>query len=87
MELLDETRMVKPYFNFENDILKMSYLNFDQNNLKMYVYGGDDLLIEKKLENDFAVHEGLDFTKSSRGLYKIVLIDDLEMFEYYVSVD
>ncbi len=87
VELLDETRMVKPYFNFENDIFKMSYLNFDQNKLKIYVYGGDDLLIEKKLENDFAVHEGLDFTKSSRGLYKIVIIDDLEMFEYYVSVD
>ena len=87
MTVLKESRTAKPYFYVDNNIFKMSYLNFDQNNLKLYVYGENDLLLEKKLSNDFAVHEGLDFSKTGSGMYRIVLVDDNNIFQHYVMID
>lgn len=87
MTVLKETKTAKPYFHFDNNIFKMSYLNFDQNNLKLYVYGDNDLLLEKNLSNDFAIHEGLDFSKTDRGMYRIVLVDDNNIFQHNVMID
>lgn len=87
MKVLEESKIAKPYFHFDNNVFKMSYLNFDKNDLKLFVYAGNDLLLEKKLDNNFAVHEGLDFSKTGKGAYRIVLVDEYNTFQHNVLID
>ena len=85
--VLDEKKFAKPYFTFDDNVFKMTYLNFSNDPLKMFVYGDKGLLKEKNLSKEFAVHEGLDFSKAERGAYRVIVEHGLEMFEYNVNVD
>ena len=62
-----------PYFDFKNNELKLSYLNFDQENLKLYFYKNDELVYESKLGRDFNITAGYDLSKLDKGNYKVVL--------------
>lgn len=87
LKILDEKKIAKPYFTFEDKVFKMTYLNFNSDAVKMYIYGEDGLLKEKKLGNEFAVHEGLDFSKAENGSYRVIVEHGLEMFEYDIVLD
>ncbi len=62
-----------PYFDFKNNELKVSYLNFDQENLKMYFYNNNGLVYESKLGRDFNITAGYDLSKLENGNYRVVL--------------
>lgn len=62
-----------PYFDFKNDELKLSYLNFDQENLKLYFYNNEGLVYETKLGRDFNITTGYDLSGLKSGNYKVVL--------------
>jgi hypothetical protein len=62
-----------PYFDYNNNVLKLSYLNFDRKNLKLYFYNDEGLVYETKLGNDFAVSSGYDLTKLEKGNYRVIL--------------
>lgn len=73
-----------PYFEFKNNILKLSYLNFDQKNLKLLIYDNEGLVYQSKIGNDFTVSSGYDLTKLARGNYRIVLSAYDEDFTYEI---
>ncbi len=73
-----------PYFSFENNELKLSYLNFEQQNLKLYIYGRNGLVYEKSLGRDFSIIKGLDLSKLEKGSYNIVLNTPGKEFSYNV---
>lgn len=87
LTVLDEKKVAKPYFALDDKVFKMTYLNFNNDALKMYVYGEEGLLKEKDLSNEFAVHEGLDFSKADRGSYRVILEHGLEMYQYDIVLD
>jgi hypothetical protein len=87
LTVLDEKKIAKPYFTFDDKVFKMSYLNFTNDALKMYVYDEDGLVKEKMLGKEFAVHEGLDFSKAERGSYRVIVEHGLEMFQYDIVLD
>lgn len=62
-----------PYFDFKNNELKVSYLNFDQENLKMYFYNNNGLVYESELGRDFNITAGYDLSKLENGNYRVVL--------------
>lgn len=62
-----------PYFNFENNELKFSYLNFEREDLKLLIYNNEGLVYEKNLGNEFSVTKGLDLSSLNEGSYFIVL--------------
>ena len=71
-----------PYFDYKNNVLKLSYLNFDRNNLKLYFYNDKGLVYETKLGNDFAVSSGYDLSKLEKGSYRVVLSSNTNEFSY-----
>lgn len=85
--VLDEKKIAEPYFAFENKVFKMTYLNFTDDDLKLYVYGEEGLLKEKKFSNQFAIHDGLDFSKTKNGSYRVILEHGQEMFQYDIVLD
>lgn len=62
-----------PYFSFKNDVLKFSYLNFDMENYKLYIYNDEGLVFQKKIGKDFAIQNAFDLSRLESGNYRVVL--------------
>jgi hypothetical protein len=74
VNVVEEKKMVDPVFVMDNKQLKLSYLNFAQENTKLIVYDRlRNSLYEKDLKSDFVTQHGLDFSKAPRGDYEVVL--------------
>lgn len=62
-----------PHYAFSNDILKLSYLNFDLENVKFKIYNNGEVVFENKLGKDFVVNAGYDLSKLEKGKYQVEL--------------
>ncbi|MDX8338188.1 hypothetical protein SLH46_03265 [Draconibacterium sp. IB214405] len=72
--VVGESKMrIDPYFAFTNDVLKLTYLNFDQENLNLIIYDKNGLVFESKLGKDFNVATGFDLSALAAGQYEVVL--------------
>lgn len=71
-----------PYFDFNNNELKLSYLNFDQENLRLYFYNNEGLVYESKLGRDFNITTGYDLSGLKNGNYRVVLSSYNNEFTY-----
>ena len=69
-----ESKMrLDPYFGFSDNVLKLTYLNFDQENLSLNIYDENGLVYASKLGQDFNIAKGFDLTALAAGKYEVVL--------------
>jgi hypothetical protein len=88
VNVVEEKKMVDPVFVMDNKQLKLSYLNFAQENTKLIVYDRNrNSLYEKDLKSDFVTQHGLDFSKAPRGDYEVVLSSGNSVHSYDVFID
>jgi hypothetical protein len=87
VSVLDERKVVQPFFVQDGDHVKMSYLNYPKEEMDIYVYDANELLHEHKLGNDFAVNKAIDMSELRPGDYTIILATDFESFEHNITVD
>lgn len=88
VNVLETKKMVDPVFVMNNKQLKMSYLNFAQENTKVFVYDRFlTTLYEKDLKSDFVTQHGIDFSKLPRGSYEVVLASGNAVHSYDVFID
>jgi hypothetical protein len=81
-----ENRMTfDPWFAFSNNELKISYLNFDQENLYLYLYNDNGLVYHNRLGRDFSITKGFNLSKLQTGNYKAVLSSDSNNFTFHLS--
>ena len=69
----DSKMTFDPFFNFDDNVLKFSYLNFDKENLNLSIYNNGDLVYRSKLGNEFAISSGYDLSKLGSGEYTVIL--------------
>lgn len=62
-----------PYFNFSDEVLKLSYLNFDSESFSLSIYNEEGVVYQTKLGNDFALTTGYDLSALSSGKYEVVM--------------
>jgi hypothetical protein len=74
-----------PWFAFSNNELKVSYLNFDQEKLYLYLYNDNGLVYHNRLGRDFSITKGYDLSKLEKGNYKAVLSSDTNEFTFHLS--
>jgi hypothetical protein len=86
IEILGERKVVEPHFTMDGNTWKMSYLNFPLEKMDLYVYDGNRLLYEKRIDPVFAVHEGLDLSELYPGNYQVVFATQSDSFEHEVTV-
>ena len=88
VKVVEERKMVDPVFVMDNKQLKLSYLNFQQENSKLIVYDRfRNSLYEKDLKSDFVTQHGIDFSKVPRGDYEVVLSSANSVHSYDVFID
>lgn len=64
---------IDPYFAFADNVLKLSYLNFDQESLTLNIYDDYGLVYQSGLGKDFNVASGYDLSALKSGKYEVVL--------------
>ncbi len=69
----DSKTSFDPYFAFTNDVLKLSYLNFDGENFTLNIYDKDGLVYNSTLGKEFNMVNGYDLSKLDKGNYDVVL--------------
>lgn len=74
-----------PVFSFQDNILRVSYLNYENKAVSFKIYEDNQELYSKTIDKDFIIHEGVNFAKLRHGNYSIVLSDDEENYNYTVN--
>lgn len=82
-----EKSNMEPYFAYKEGVLKLSYLNFSEENLSLNLYNNYDLVYSKNIGDKFNVNEGFDLSKLERGNYSVVLSTDNKSYTYNVNVE
>ena len=88
VEVLKQWKEIEPFFTMKDNKLELSYLNHAQEKLAFLVYDNytGELLYEKEVEPDFAVHFALDFSNLKNGKYDAVLLSNNNFYEYKVAI-
>lgn len=88
VKVVEAKKMVDPVFVMDNKQLKMSYLNFAQEDTRLIVYDRNrNSLYEKDLNSNFVTQHGIDFSKVPKGDYEVVLSSGNEVHSYDVFID
>lgn len=87
LNLVGEKKIVLPYFSFNNNELKMTYLNFSEEKASMIVYDvyGNELY-SKRFNNEFNIQHGINLARLPKGSYSVVFSTNDDSYNYSVSV-
>ncbi len=77
-----EKSLIEPYFAYKNGVLRVSYLNFPEENVSLNFYANNDLVYSKEIGTKFNVTEGYDLSKLDKGSYSVVLSTDSKSYSY-----
>ena len=77
-----EKSLSEPYFAFKDGVLKMSYLNFPEENVSLNFYTDNNLVYSKEIGKKFNVIEGFDLSKLEKGSYSVVLSTPSNSYSY-----
>ncbi|WP_319499913.1 hypothetical protein [uncultured Draconibacterium sp.] len=87
VEVVDVRKTVDPYFHQEGDQVKFTYLNYESENIILYVYDNNTLLEEVNLGKDFTIHKMVNLSDLNAGEYDIVLTNEYDIYEHSVVID
>ncbi|MCK3685313.1 hypothetical protein [Maribellus sp. YY47] len=74
-----------PYFAYDSQLLKVSYLNFDRENISMLIYNNGELVFRSNLGNDFTIQRAFDVSKMVNGNFDFVLARTDEPYSFNVT--
>lgn len=87
-EVLSVRKSIDPHFKLDEKMLKISFLNPQLEQVKLYVYDkSSNLLAESKLGRDFSINQAVNFSEVKYGKYDVVIANDLDAYTYEVSLD
>ncbi len=81
-----EKTILEPFFAYKDGVLKLSYLNFSEENMKLNFYNSDELVYTKNIGNKFNVNEGFNLSKLDKGKYSVVFSSDDKDYSYNVDI-
>lgn len=87
VEVMKKRKTADPYFSRKGHMVNVSYLNFEEEQIKLYVYDNNTLLEEVSLGEELAIHKAIDLSKLDRGQYDIVLANEYNVYEHNVVID
>lgn len=82
-----EKSILEPFFAYKDGVLKLSYLNYSEENLSLNFYDKNELVYSKELGKKFNVNEGFNLSKLEEGNYSVVLSTDDKNYSYLVNVE
>lgn len=81
-ELVEKTEAYTPYFEVNGDILKLSFLNRELNDVEFSLLGDNGCYFEKTLGKDFNITKGFDIASLYEGEYSVELKSGNDTYSY-----
>ena len=82
----EEKNLMEPYFTYKDGALKLSYLNFPEEDVNLNLYTNNDLVYSKSIGNKFNILEGYDLSKLEKGSYTVVVSSWSSLHSYDFEV-
>ena len=76
------TEPVSPFVEVKDDVLKISLLNHNLNNVEVSVYNQDGEVFSKSLGKDFSINAGFNLARLESGDYAINITDGEKLYSY-----
>lgn len=76
------TEPVSPFVEVKDDVLKISLLNHNLNNVEVSVYNQDGEVFSKSLGKDFSINAGFNLGRLESGDYAINITDGEKLYSY-----
>jgi YbbR domain-containing protein len=74
-----------PYVCVSGNILKVSFLNFDKENIDLQIYNNEGLVYRSNIGNEFTVNTGYDISNLEAGNYEVVVSADSDSYSYSIK--
>jgi len=74
-----------PYFAYDENVLKLSYLNFDGEQYTLNIYDENGLVYKSQLGDDFNMVNGYDLSALASGSYDVTLSSSNNEFMYTIE--
>lgn len=85
MKIGPAEKMYEPYFRFEGEQLKVSFLNASQKNVYLNVFEDGQHVTGIKLGNSMDIQKCLDLSQLKKGSYEIILTEYFKDHNYLVQ--
>lgn len=89
VHVLSIEKELTPFVSFDNNQLKLSYLNFDQKDVILYVYNtrNNEEIYKGDLGKAFSINHGLDLSKLENGSYEAILVSENHIHPYDINIE
>ncbi len=84
INVFEERTTIKPFFDYDAGILRLSFLNFTNDKMTLYLYKDNQLIHTKTLGKGFIVNEALNLSKLEFGKYSATLTSGGK--DYYYNI-
>lgn len=81
----DSKLQIDPFFKFDGKNLKFSYINFDNEKIKLNILGKNGVIFQTKIGSGTVINRGYDLSKLESGVYKVVLYSYNNTFVYDIE--
>ncbi len=82
----EEMTRIEPFFGYENNLLKCSFLNFMNEDVTLHFYNNDQQVFYKKIGKEFNVQQALNLSKLGKGTYEAVLTAGDKQYSYPIEI-
>lgn len=73
---------IEPFFEVDDDVLKLSYLNHNLGKIYLTIEDSDGEIFSKALGNNFSINAGFGLSKLASGYYSASLSDGTNTYNY-----
>ena len=84
VSIQQEKKEIDPCFSFANNIVKVTYLNFENKNVLVQVYNSRKMIFSKDIGDEFRINRAINLSSLETGDYDIMLANNNK--EYWFSV-
>lgn len=78
-------QLIEPFFNYKNERLNVSFLNFAQKNVYLNIYKDGEHYAGFTLGKNMDIQKCFDFSTAKKGNYDVVLTDFFKEHHYTVN--
>lgn len=82
----EEMTSIEPFFGYENNLLKCSFLNFMNEDVALHFYSNDQQVYYKRIGKEFNVQQALNLSKLGKGTYEAVLTAGDKQYTYPIEI-
>lgn len=85
VNVLQVIQEMAPFFTYDGELLRLSYLNFGKEDVSIDIYNGSKLVQSSELGNKFTINHAFDVSNMVKGNFDFVLSGPNHTYSYRIT--